>query len=595
MTNKLSLRSKLICLIVLLVLCFSLALSFYLKTFFAQSLSNELIKRGASISRYVAQISMGAFIERDYFELHSLAKGFKTAEKDIVYILMLDQHNAVIAHSFGGGYPIDLDKVEHSLNKETPSIKNINFGGSPVYDIAVPVQDGRLGSVRIGISAQGVQQSVDHIMGQIIGTISALGFLTLIITISALQSVIRPVSVLTHAVKQLTRGKWDQTLAVSSNDELGLLTDAFNQMAATIKTTEEQLAAHANFLQVLIDDIPIPVFYQGIQGEMLGCNHAYSNFWGKKKDGILGHYAGEIHSQVDIELQQNKDRELFEKQIPVHYEQRVFAANGQPRIVIFNKALFYNEKEQPAGIIGVMQDVTEQRRADQLKSEFVSTVAHEFQTPLSIILGYSELIKENTLNQHEYREALELITQKAEHLSEMVDELLDLTRLETGKQLKMHQETINAKQLLATLINRFSKRIKNYRFELELPPNDLFIFADPTRIGQVMENLLNNAVKYSKEHSRVKVVVTEDGKYCQVQTIDQGIGMTEDQVQRIFEKYYRADASDTAPAGTGLGLYITKSIIDAHGGDIEVESSPGKGTTVTFRIPSEPHPHSAPQ
>ena len=118
-----------------------------------------------------------------------------------------------------------------------------------------------------------------------------------------------------------------------------------------------------------------------------------------------------------------------------------------------------------------------------------------------------------------------------------------------------------------------------------LAEEEIVVFADKLRMGQVMENLLNNAVKYSGKNSTIKVVVTPLDKHCQVQVCDQGIGMTAEQSEQAFEKYYRADTSNTAPPGTGLGLFITKSIIDAHQGQIQISSTLGKSTTVTFQIP----------
>lgn len=585
MIFKPTLRAKFIYLAIFLVVSFSLSLCLYLKTHFAQIMSDELLKRGASIARHVAEISTSAFIEHDYLQLESLAKDHQKAEFDIIYILMTNPNNEVVANSFTNGYPLDLKKVEHNLSSGEVCIRNIDFGGTPVYDIAAPVMDARIGSVRIGISAQPVNQAVDTLIKAIIGTTLVLGLVALIITLPLLQTVLRPISGLTAAVVGLTSGNREQLLPVSSNDEIGLLTNAFNQMVGTINSAEKRLAAQVEFLQVLIDDIPLPVFYKNSQGVMLGCNHSYVNFWGKPKQDIVGCHTDDINNHADAELHLRKDQELLEQKTPVNYEMRVVDAKGLKKQVVYNKALFNDEKGMPAGIIGVIQDVTEQRQADQMKNDFVSTVAHEFQTPLSIIIGFTELIQGDSLKPTEYREALNQINQKAEGLSEMVDELLDLAQMETGMGLRINLESCNVNEVLTELISSFRKRTTSHHFELELPAEDVTIFADKVRMAQVMENLLSNAVKYSAKQSSIKVVVTSFAKFCQVQVSDQGIGMTEQQKGLIFEKYYRADISNTAPAGTGLGMYITKSIIDAHNGQIEVDSVLEQGTTVTFRIP----------
>jgi PAS domain S-box-containing protein len=403
--------------------------------------------------------------------------------------------------------------------------------------------------------------------------------------ILGLQTITQPISALTRAVENVTAGKWEQKLPVSSNDELGSLTEAFNHMTSAVMCAEKKLASHVEFLQVLIDDIPIPVFYKDLDSIMIGCNHAYVNFWGKPKQDIIGEHSSHIYSEEDSLLHIRKDREMLEKQAPVSYEHSVVDAKGQTRQVIFNKAFYCDETGRPAGTIGVIQDVTEQRQADRMKSEFVSTVAHEFQTPLATILGYVELLQEGVLQQKGRDDALALIAKKTEALSEMVDELLDLARIEAGKGLMINLKPCNIGELLAEMVANFEKRTPSHQFFLKRPDQELFISADKVRIEQVVENLLSNAVKYSSPQSTITVNLVSDEHDCQVQIIDQGIGMTAQQQDKIFEKYYRVDSKDTAPAGTGLGLHITKSIVDAHNGKIDVDSAPGQGTTITFRIP----------
>ncbi len=585
MIFKNTLRAKLFYLTISLLVVFSISLSIYLKTHFADIMSKELLKRGASIARLVAEDSASAFIEHDFLKLESLAKDQKKADADIVYILMLNQNNDVVAHSFQDGYPLGLNSIRHSLNRGETSISSIDFGGTPLYDIAAPVMDARIGSVRIGLSAQPLHQSVDTMIRQIIGTVLALGLLSLIITLPVLQAILKPIATLTNAVEGLAGGNRETQLPVSSNDEVGLLTEAFNHMLGTINSAEKGLAAQVEFLQVLIDDIPLPVFYKNRQGVMLGCNHAYTEIWGKSKQEIIGHHTNDIYSRADAELHLRKDKELLELQTPISYEQKIVDAKGLTRHIVYKNAFFSDETGAPAGTIGVMQDVTGQRRTDQMKSDFVSTVAHEFQTPLATILGFVELIQEGILNPVEHRGALDLITQKGQALSEMVDELLDLAQLDAGKGLKVDLEPCNVNDVVAALVNNFKKRKTSHHFELEHSAEDIVVFADKIRMEQVMENLLSNAVKYSKKQSTVKIVTTTSDTYCQIKVSDQGIGMTENQAKQAFEKYYRADTSNTAPSGTGLGLFITKSIIDAHNGHIEVDSIFGKRTSVTVRLP----------
>jgi len=232
-----------------------------------------------------------------------------------------------------------------------------------------------------------------------------------------------------------------------------------------------------------------------------------------------------------------------------------------------------------------MHDVTPQREAVRVKSDFVATVAHEFQTPLATILGFSELLQDGALGEEERRDALQLIIRKTENLSQMVDELLDLARLESGRSLTLDKEPCDVDQLLAESVDSFRRRVTTHRFVLEASGKTCIVVADRKRLGQVLENLLSNAVKYSGEGSTVHLGVRCGDQRCSIMIRDEGVGMSPEQLEHVFDKFYRVNATNTAPAGTGLGLFIARSIVAAHDGEIRIFSTPGQGTTVTVSLP----------
>jgi signal transduction histidine kinase len=264
----------------------------------------------------------------------------------------------------------------------------------------------------------------------------------------------------------------------------------------------------------------------------------------------------------------------------------VNGVDGSRHDIVFHKALFRDENGQAAGIIGVMHDITLQRDADRSRSEFVSMVAHELQTPLAAILGFSELLHEGSLGERERKEALEVIISKSEALSQMVTELLDLSRLESGRPLSVDKEQCDISNLLTGSIDSFRKRIATHRFVPDLPKSPVMVTVDCKRIGQVMENLLSNAVKYSGAASTIHVSAHTEGDICRITVRDEGVGMSPNQLEHLFDKFYRAKQKKTA-SGTGLGLFIVKSIVEAHHGKIHIASVLGQGTTVTVELPVE--------
>ncbi|PLY04478.1 MAG: histidine kinase, partial [Desulfuromonas sp.] len=238
------------------------------------------------------------------------------------------------------------------------------------------------------------------------------------------------------------------------------------------------------------------------------------------------------------------------------------------------------------GVVTFLHEVTREREIEKLKSEFVSTAAHELRTPLSTILGFSELIlNERDLPAEDLREYVGIIHQKAEGLALIVSDLLDISRIEAGDSLPLEPEQCDLKELCEDALLGFKVYGDKYTFELSLPETEISVKADRFAIAQVLENILSNAVKYSPEGSVITLEVDAQKEEAQICVADQGMGMFPEQVERVYDKFYRADASNTAIPGTGLGMTIVKHIVDAHGGKVWIDSAPQQGTRVYFTLP----------
>lgn len=582
---NLSLRVKLLILILSVVVGFGVAVGVYVSTRVAGDLDRELLKRGVSIAKHLAELSSEDFIEGNRLHLQFLAHEHQTTETDLRYILMTDRAGKLLAHSFGTTFPEELASVNRYVSGQEAVIVRLDAGGEMLYDIAVPVLDGRVGGIRVGMSAAPIRLAINTLIREILVAILIIGLLAFVVTLPVAQAIARPLSRLTQAIEGLSKGRRDLHLPADRRDEIGTLNEAFNQMTADVRLAEKRLAAQVHFLRVLMEDLPVPVFYKNAAGKMLGCNSAFAGFWGKSTDQIIGRSATELYPPEAARLHQEKDTEALRKGRPLTYEYAVAGADGLRHDIVFHKAPFRDEEGLPAGIIGVMHDVTLQRDVDRNKSEFISMVAHEFQTPLATILGFSELLHDDALGEEERKNALQLIIGKSESLSQMVDELLDLARLEGGCDLTITKAPCDLNRLLTENVDSFRKRIATHRFTLQLPPSPLVVEVDAKRIGQVVENLLSNAVKYSGETSSVHISADQDDQVCRIIIRDEGVGMSPDQVGRLFDKFYRGSPSRIAPRGTGLGLFITKAIIDAHQGNIGIDSVLSQGTTVTVELP----------
>jgi PAS domain S-box-containing protein len=255
---------------------------------------------------------------------------------------------------------------------------------------------------------------------------------------------------------------------------------------------------------------------------------------------------------------------------------------------------FFDDNGSLLGYRGVDRDITARKNAeealrasDRMKTEFVTTVAHEFQTPLTSIQGFSELLlTREDLSPGERTEFLSYIHENSAELSRIVTDLLDIARIEQGHGLSLRLTPCTVREMFDKVTPFLKARATTHRLEVTLTAEDTVLNIDRGKMGQVLENLISNALKYSPEGSLVHIRGAPIPEGYLIAVADRGIGMTPEQVARIFDKFYRVDTSHAAVKGVGLGMSIVKHIVDVHGGRIWVESALGEGTTASFTLPA---------
>lgn len=245
-----------------------------------------------------------------------------------------------------------------------------------------------------------------------------------------------------------------------------------------------------------------------------------------------------------------------------------------------------NGKKQ--GQVTTLRDVTREREVDRLKTEFISTAAHELRTPLTSILGFSELlVNDDTIEQGEQVTYLTYINEQSHRLAKIIDELLDISRIESGRGFKLTKTGLRAPDFVMKLEPIIRETYKENIFTFERDGDALELDGDRAKIEQAIFNVVNNAVKYSAPGSSVGVSCRTDPEKATITISDNGKGMTADQVDQIFDKFYRGEYSNTAVEGVGLGMTIVKHIMEAHDGKVVAESEPGRGTRVTLTLPAK--------
>ena len=381
---------------------------------------------------------------------------------------------------------------------------------------------------------------------------------------------------------------WKNTaLRDSSGRTIGV--QCLGQDVTERRRAENILKAKDDQFQRLVDVTPIPLVIVGQDQNIVYSNQKFRELFGYTREDLasfedwwlLAYPDEEYREQVKRRWNFGVTRSIDEQAVFEPQEARVTCKDGTVRDIV---ALFSSVGEQ--GIV-VLNDVSRERELSRMKSEFIATTAHELRTPLTAVRGFTELLlHENDFDEAEKHEYLTIAYEKTEVLEQIIDDLQDLSRVESGRMIHLEIQPCSIRDLVFSAVDSYRMEFPEHHFELTWPEQQPGkTLADPQKIAQVLDNLLSNAVKFSPPESTVSISGSAIYGELRITVQDEGSGMEQEQVGQVFDKFYRADSSDTAPAGLGLGLAIAKGIIQAHGSAIWVESKPGKGTRVSFTLP----------
>ena len=262
--------------------------------------------------------------------------------------------------------------------------------------------------------------------------------------------------------------------------------------------------------------------------------------------------------------------------------------SGKEHVLAAVFAPITDEKRQIQGSVAVFRDITDIKELDKMKSEFLNMVSHELRTPLTPIQAYSELMMIKKMDEQKVKSYAAIINKETQRLGALIGDLLDLSRIESGKGLSLSLEEVDFGELIRTVYETFKSASEKHKIILTIPEKSEKILLDRNKMIQVLTNLLSNAVKYSPDGGNIYISMEEKEDRIYVSVKDEGMGISKEDLPHIFEKFYRAKTEQVKKiGGTGIGLPIVKYILELHNGGIDVQSEYGKGSTFTFYIPKK--------
>ena len=299
----------------------------------------------------------------------------------------------------------------------------------------------------------------------------------------------------------------------------------------------------------------------------------------------LGTVVKRAFEEVEVYRARKKAKEKL-KEYQEHLEELVKERTSELKNTLRKLEKEVGERKKAESLIREQNERL--KELDRMKSEFLSTAAHELRTPLTSIVGFSEILLKRKLDEERSNRFLRIINEESVSLAGLINDLLDVSRIESGKGFKIKKAPTDLRGIILENVDLFKSQTDKHTFKVDVPDGLAKIELDKDKIDQVMENLLSNAVKFSPQGGKITVSLKKEDKLVKISVTDTGMGIPEKDLPHIFEKFYRVEAASIqAITGTGLGLGIVKYIVESHGGKISVESEVGKGSTFSFTLPTK--------
>ena len=599
----------------------TMAVSFWANSVMERELSAEFAKRGQAIARSIAEAAVGPFLRRDSISAEQTFKRITQQNADVAYIMVLDHSDQPFAHTFKTVIPVDLLRAALEIRHDKQNNGTIQTQDGAVQDISQPIIDSSIGHLHMGLDRSGLENTVRQMRLQIIMIAMAVMAIGLFGGYILSRRIVAPLARLTTVIEGVGHGKateHDVRDLQGGGQEADTLRDSIANMIEERETANQD----ARRVKEIIDRAMDCIFM--FDAETL--KFTYTNVGAQEQVGYSGEelramtavdikpliddsqfldlitplVAGPVNATVFETVHEHRDG----TQIPVEISLQYFCDESGARFITFVRDISARkiaEKE-----IHTLNETLEQRvieRTNELaaekenaeaaniaKSQFLSNMSHELRTPLNAILGFGQLLEmapEDSLTDQQ-RDSVKYILSSGRHLLELINEILDLAKIEAGE-VRMSIEPIATELVLGAALDVVQPIVHKYdvnpvrcAFSGELPE----IMADMTRLQQVLINLLTNAIKYNRPRGFVTVLADKTDTGClRLSVRDTGIGIPDKFREEMYRPFNRMNAEESAIEGTGVGLALTKRLMELMNGRIDFESEEGVGSTFCVEFP----------
>lgn len=600
--KNISLKIKILWGTIGIVFLTGLAITLFIIASVQPKLLDKLQKRGVYIAQNIASYSVNPILTEKFFELTLMINEQKKQVEDIEYIYILDENRTVIAHTFGGRFPVQLKNLNHIPSEKQNRIYYLNTEQGEIMHIAIPLMEGNAGSLHLGLTEKSIKQDLSDILMTLM--LFIFGVLVAGISIAFLfaRTTTKPLSEVASVIRSIGSKNLYQKLNVSTSDEIGELSRAFNTMIELRIETEGALQLSKAIQMTQQETSREGMLVVDEKGEILSYNQRFVDMW-KIPDEIIKTKSEESILQYMLDKVMTPDEYLKRvRYLNNNHHERSYEEIALIDGTIFNcqSAPVTGTDDKYYGRVWHFCDITEQKKLRMLQAQKMEAIgrlaggiAHDFKNLLSSIIGYAHLAFMKIGSYDPLLPNIEQIIKAANKAAQLTNNLFEFSRKQTMdmKSVNLNRIISKAEKVLRRLLN------KNIDLTIETPANELMVFADSSQIEQVLINLAENARDAMPNGGRLTIRsgtvefdaeqikaydFEEPGMYAVISVTDSGIGMDKEKIDKIFEPFFTAEEVNKE---RGQSLAIVYGIVRQHNGHISISSEPGKGTTFRTYLP----------